>query len=322
MSGRVAVEVDGRTLELSNLDKVLYPEAGFTKGEVIDYYTRVAPVLLPHLAGRPLTRIRVPERRRRQPLLREERRPAAPGLGAHGDRLPAPGLDQGAETIDYVVADELPTLVWLANLAALELHTPQWKVGRGTAAGADRLVRRPGPGRAGRPGASAARWRCCCASGWRADGLAPATRRRGQKGMQLCAPIAGRQSAERVSATPSGWPRSWRRRTPELDRLEDGEEPAARQGVHRLEPEQRGQDDGGAVLAAGPAAPDGVHAADLGRGRGGRGRVAAVVHPGGRAGAGGRRGPLRAPAAGRRPAAAAVLTTRSSVRGGGLGLPG
>ena len=60
MNDRVMVRVDGRELELSNLDKVLYPEAGFTKGEVIDYYVRVAPVILPHLRDRPLTRVRYP----------------------------------------------------------------------------------------------------------------------------------------------------------------------------------------------------------------------------------------------------------------------
>ena len=59
-SARVAVEIDGRQLELSNLDKVLYPDAGFTKAQVIDYYTRIAPVMLPHLAGRPLTLQRYP----------------------------------------------------------------------------------------------------------------------------------------------------------------------------------------------------------------------------------------------------------------------
>ena len=60
MSERVLVKVDGRELELSNMDKVLYPEAAFTKGEVIDYYTRISPLLLPHLRDRALTRIRYP----------------------------------------------------------------------------------------------------------------------------------------------------------------------------------------------------------------------------------------------------------------------
>ena len=79
---RVEVEVEGRRLSLSNLDKVMYPEAGFTKGQVIDYYTRVAPVLLPHLRDRPLTLKRYPERRRGPVLLREAVPLAPPRLGA------------------------------------------------------------------------------------------------------------------------------------------------------------------------------------------------------------------------------------------------
>ena len=70
---RVTVTVEDRTLTLSNLDKVLYPDAGFTKGEVIDYYTRIAPVMLPHIERRPLTCKRFPERGRGQVILREER---------------------------------------------------------------------------------------------------------------------------------------------------------------------------------------------------------------------------------------------------------
>ena len=75
------MEVEGRTLQLTNLDKVLYPDAGFTKGEVIDYYSRIAPVLLPHLADRPLTVKRYPNGVDEQVLLREERRRAARPTG-------------------------------------------------------------------------------------------------------------------------------------------------------------------------------------------------------------------------------------------------
>jgi bifunctional non-homologous end joining protein LigD len=120
---RVTVEVGGRTLALSNLDKVLYPQAGFTKGEVIDYYVAVADVLLPHLADRILTRKRFPDGTDSQPFFEKNAPRGTPGwvrtvlMAEHGD-----------DGVDYVVAEELPTLVWLANLAALELHVPQWKV--------------------------------------------------------------------------------------------------------------------------------------------------------------------------------------------------
>ena len=110
---RQDIEVDGRTLSLSNLDKVLYPEAGFTKGHVIDYYTRVSPVLLPHLRGRPLTLKRYPN-----------------GVDAtyfYEKQCPshAPDWVQTARIgdINFVLCEDLPTLVWLANLADLELHT-------------------------------------------------------------------------------------------------------------------------------------------------------------------------------------------------------
>jgi bifunctional non-homologous end joining protein LigD len=117
---RQEVDIDGRTLSLSNLDKVLYPEAGFTKGHVIEYYTRVSPVLLAHLRGRPLTLKRYPN--------------GVDGGHFYEKQCPShrPDWVRTAEIassrakkgrIDFCVCDDLPTLVWLANLADLELHT-------------------------------------------------------------------------------------------------------------------------------------------------------------------------------------------------------
>jgi bifunctional non-homologous end joining protein LigD len=120
---RVTVDVDGRTLALSNLDKVLYPEAGFTKGEVIDYYVAVADAVLPHLSARILTRKRWPDGTAAEPFFEKNAPRGTPDwvrtvmMREHGD-----------SGVEYVVAESLPTLVWLANLAALELHVPQWKV--------------------------------------------------------------------------------------------------------------------------------------------------------------------------------------------------
>ncbi len=118
----VHVQVDGRELALSNLDKVLYPEAGFRKGDVVDYYRRVAPALLPHLRGRPPTLVRAPDG------------PAGPrffekNCPGHRPRWvdTSPGFEATGGTKGCLV-DDLPTLVWLANLAALELHTHQWTV--------------------------------------------------------------------------------------------------------------------------------------------------------------------------------------------------
>ncbi|MFC0526711.1 non-homologous end-joining DNA ligase [Phytohabitans kaempferiae] len=191
---RIRVEVDGQALELSNLDKVLYPSAGFTKGEVINYYTRVAPVLLPHLRGRALTRIRFPNGVGGQSFF-EKNKPGGTPDWVRVETMPVPGSTKDRETIDYVVADDLPTLVWLANLAALELHTPQWRVGEEP----DLMVVDLDPG-------APAGLRECCAVAvlmrdrLAEDGLTAYPKTSGKKGMQLSCPIAGTQSAEEVSA--------------------------------------------------------------------------------------------------------------------------
>ena len=109
---RVEVEVEGHRLSLSNLDKVLYPRAGFTKGQVIDYYTRIAPALLPHLRDRPLTLKRYPN--------------GVDGQYFYEKNCPSHRPDwvrtERVDKIGYCVCDDLATLVWLANLADLELH--------------------------------------------------------------------------------------------------------------------------------------------------------------------------------------------------------
>jgi bifunctional non-homologous end joining protein LigD len=119
VESKVTVAVEDRQLTLSNLDKVLYPEAHFTKAEVIDYYTRIAPVLLPHLAGRPLTLKRYPNGVD-APFFFEKQ---APSHRPDWVRTVPIYSDSNKRDIDYVVVDGLPTLVWAANLADLELHT-------------------------------------------------------------------------------------------------------------------------------------------------------------------------------------------------------
>ena len=125
----VRVDVEGHTLMLSNLDKVLYPAAGFTKGEVIDYYSRVAPVLLPHLLDRPLTLKRYPDGVDGKFFFEKNAARGTPDW-IRTVNLPAPGSTKNRDTIDYVAVEQLATLVWLANLAALELHVPQWLLPR------------------------------------------------------------------------------------------------------------------------------------------------------------------------------------------------
>jgi bifunctional non-homologous end joining protein LigD len=118
------VEIGGRQLKLSNLEKVLYPEPGFTKGEVIDYYARVAPTLLTHLGDRGITMRRFPNGvddksffEKRCPKHRPDWVGVCAGPGDHG----------GA--IDYCRLADVPSVVWAANLAALELHAPMARCG-------------------------------------------------------------------------------------------------------------------------------------------------------------------------------------------------
>lgn len=113
------VDVQGKHLKLSNLDKVLYPEAGFTKGQVIDYYVRIAPVLLPHLHGRPLTMKRYPNGVGGM-FFYEKNCPAHRPAWVKTARVWSEGNHRW---MDYCVCGDLPTLVWAANLADLELHT-------------------------------------------------------------------------------------------------------------------------------------------------------------------------------------------------------
>ncbi len=119
------MQVDGRKLALSNLDKVLYPEAGFTKGQVIDYYHQVAPVLLPHIAGRPVTIKRYPDGVDGK-FFFQKNAPAHPDW-VPTEEIASPGSTKSRETIEYLIGGDLPTLIWAANLAALELHTPMWR---------------------------------------------------------------------------------------------------------------------------------------------------------------------------------------------------
>jgi bifunctional non-homologous end joining protein LigD len=113
-----SIEVQGKHLKLSNLEKVLYPATGFTKKQVIDYYARIAPAMLPHLEGRALTRKRYPNGvdaeffyEKNAPMHRPDWVKTAP-IWSEGNH----------RTVHYILADDLPSLIWLANLAAIELH--------------------------------------------------------------------------------------------------------------------------------------------------------------------------------------------------------
>jgi bifunctional non-homologous end joining protein LigD len=128
----VHVDVDGRTLKISNLDKVLYPRTGTTKGEVLNYYAQVAPVLLPHLKDRAVTRIRWPHGVADKSFF-EKNTPAGTPSWVRTAKVPTTGSRGSSRFGDHLVfpiVDDLATLTWLVNLAALELHVHQWTVNR------------------------------------------------------------------------------------------------------------------------------------------------------------------------------------------------
>jgi bifunctional non-homologous end joining protein LigD len=197
MPERETLEIDGHRLKVSNLGKVLYPGDGTTKHQVIEHYVGVATALLPQLAGRPATRKRWPDGTAKQPFF-EKNTPRGTPSWVRTVTLDSPGSTRDREQVTYPVVEGLATVVWLANLAALELHTPQWTVGpRGAVRHPDRLVVDLDPG------APAGLAECAEVAGLvrerlAADGLETYPVTSGSKGLQLYAPISGRQDADVV----------------------------------------------------------------------------------------------------------------------------
>jgi bifunctional non-homologous end joining protein LigD len=192
------VSVDGRSLKLSRLDKVLYPDAGTTKAQILDYYARIAPVLLPLLANRPVTRLRWPDGTAATPFF-EKNVPSYVPDWLRTVVLPTPGSSRNKETLRFPLISDTAGLIWAANLAALELHVPQWQVGpRGGVHDPDRLVIDLDPG------APAGLAECAQAAllireRLSADGLDALPVTSGSKGLQLYVPLRGDQSAKEVS---------------------------------------------------------------------------------------------------------------------------
>ncbi|HTZ43320.1 MAG TPA: non-homologous end-joining DNA ligase [Jatrophihabitans sp.] len=191
------VEVDGRRLTLRRLDKVLYPETGTAKAEVLDYYATVAPVLLGHLAHRPVTRIRWPDGVAAGKFFEKNVPSHAPDW-LPTVVLPTPGSTRDRETLTFPLIDSLPALIWAANLAALELHVPQWTVGpRGGVRNPDRLVVDLDPGAPAGLAECAEAARLIAAE-LAADGLTALPVTSGSKGLQLYARLDGSQQVHVV----------------------------------------------------------------------------------------------------------------------------
>lgn len=207
------VEVGGRRLRLTSLEKVMYPATGTTKAEVLDYVARAAVPLLRQLAGRPVTRVRWPHGVGDASFFEKNAPAGAPSWlrtadvplrsGDRAARGDGPG--DGVEVVRYPLLDDVAGLAWVANLGALELHTPQWRVvdegGRGPARTAhpDRLVvdLDPGPGTGLAECAALAH---VVAERLVDDGLDPRPVTSGGKGLQLYAAVSGEQDADVVRA--------------------------------------------------------------------------------------------------------------------------
>ena len=196
----VAVLVDGRRLQLSNLDKVMYPATETTKGEVLNYYARVAPLLLPQLADRPVTRIRWPHGTDGPSFFEKNLPPGAPSW-LPSVAMPTSGSRSvsGRDTIRYPVVNGAVALTYLVNLASLELHVPQWRFDAdGQPLPPDRMVIDLDPG-------APAGLQECAQLGLLVRerlarvGLSTAPVTSGSKGMQLYAALPGDQDSDTIS---------------------------------------------------------------------------------------------------------------------------
>ncbi len=192
------VRIGGRRLRLTNLEKVLYPETGTTKAEVIDYYSRIATTMIPHVIGRPVTRKRWPDgvgtaEHPGQSFFAKDLERGAPEWVR---RLPIP---HSGGPKDYPIAGDVPTIVYLAQVASLELHVPQWRfTPSGERGDADRLVLDldPGPGAGLTECAQVARWARAILLDM---GLEPFPVTSGSKGIQLYTALPPGQTSEQAS---------------------------------------------------------------------------------------------------------------------------
>ena len=193
------VIVDGRRLQLSNLDKVMYPATGTTKGEVLNYYATVARFLLPHLADRPVTRIRWPHGTNGLSFF-EKNLPSGAPSWLHSVVMPTSGSrsQSGNDTIRYPVVRDTADLTYLVNLASLELHVPQWRCDAdGRPRNPDRLVIDLDPGtHAGLH--ECAQVALLVRERLAGIGLSTAPVTSGSKGMQLYAALPGEQDSDTI----------------------------------------------------------------------------------------------------------------------------
>ncbi|CAN5632271.1 ATP-dependent DNA ligase [soil metagenome] len=193
------VTIEGHRIKLTNLGKVLYPETGTTKGDVIDYYARVGHVLIPHAANRPATR------KRWVHGVGTESEPGEMFFQKNLDERSTPKwvarrtIEHSDHDNVYPLVNDLATLAWLGQIAALEIHVPQWQFGRtGARKNPDRLVLDldPGPGTGLQECAEVARWARVILKDM---GLDPMPVTSGSKGIHLYAALDGKLASDQVS---------------------------------------------------------------------------------------------------------------------------
>ncbi len=257
MSNKAELIVEGRRLPVSNLDKVLYPKAGFTKGELINYYIRIAPVLLPHLKDRPLTMKRYPDGVEAE-YFYEKNCPAHRPPWVKTAKV----WSEGNQTyMNYCLAQDLPTLVWAANLADIELHTSLAKkknIARPTMMVFDLD-----------PGAPADIVECCQVGLWLRDLLAKLklksfAKTSGSKGLQIYVPLNTPVTFDQTKDLSRALAEHLEHEHPQAGHFENGAGVAHRQSVRRLEPERRAQDHDQCLFNARQSAADRVDARDVG----------------------------------------------------------
>lgn len=204
-----SLKLENRTLEVSNLEKVYYPNSGFTKGEVLDYYIKAAPYLLPHLAKRPVTMKRYPDGVDGF-FFYEKRAPSHKPEWVKTTEVPR---DEGEEPIDYCLLDNLPSLIWAANIANLEVHTflhRAPKIQRPTSMVFDLD-----------PGAPANLVECCKVAVLlrkllSASGLECMAKTSGSKGLQLYVPLNGSTTYEKTKPFSHAIAEAMERAQPDL----------------------------------------------------------------------------------------------------------
>ena len=209
MSKKSELEIEGKKVTVSNLDKVLYPEAGFTKGQVIDYYIRVAPVLLPHLKQRPITLKRYPDGVEGF-FFYEKQCPSHRPKWVKTTTVPS---QRREGKIDYCIMSDLPALVWAANLADLELHVFLHRapaISRPTAMAFDLD-----------PGPPADIVQCCQVALWLKEvfdgfGLQSFPKTSGSKGLQLYVPLNTATDYDKTKAFAHGLAERLEREHPDL----------------------------------------------------------------------------------------------------------